>query len=84
MEEEEKDSNHHHEDPFTRMMFGSRGQMEDQQQQPSGKTPGTSIDLDELMTNLDTLIESAKNLKPVFQKALPTLEKIWNKWKEDD
>jgi hypothetical protein len=60
-------------DPFTRMMFGSRNEdKETMYHQPS-------LDFEELMVSIDTLIDSAKNLKPLFQKVLPVIEQLWKK-----
>lgn len=83
--EENKDNREQNDgDPFNLLMFGQKGQAAKPKQQMMDNSFGSSLDLDELMANIDTLIESAKNLKPVFQKALPKFERLWQKWKEDD
>jgi hypothetical protein len=77
MEEDESRETHNDEDPFTRMMFGSGNpgnrNTENDLLQPSG------LDFEELMVNIDALVESAKNLKPLFQKVFPVIEKLWKK-----
>jgi hypothetical protein len=76
MEEDEKRGNHSSEDPFTKMMFGSRGvdtNIDNQLEQNS------SIDYEELMDSIDQLVESAKSLKPYFQKLYPMIEQLWKK-----
>jgi len=76
-------SGREYEDPFNRLMFG-QSRLHKDQREKSPQSPGEpSLDFDELITNLDALIESTKNLKPVFKKLLPTFEKWWKKWKED-
>lgn len=37
------------------------------------------IDIDQLMMNIDTLVESVRNLKPLFQKVTPFVEQLWKK-----
>jgi hypothetical protein len=66
-------------DRFTRLMFGSGGGNEKKVTQPTTDPSQASIDFDELMVNIDSLVESAKNLKPLFQKVYPLVEQIWKK-----
>lgn len=84
MDENKNSREQNYVDPFNRLMFGENGQTEERNQHEADHSSNSSLDLDELMANIDTLIESAKNLKPVFQKALPKIERLWQKWKEDD
>ena len=73
MEEDKKRDSKVTEDPFSRMMFGSKSKVEEtQDQQPS-------LDFEELMVNIDSLIESAQNLKPLFHKVFPIIEQLWKK-----
>jgi hypothetical protein len=76
MEEDEKQGNHFSKDPFTRMMFGSRSVDTNIEKQPE---QNSSIDYEELMNSIDQLVESAKSLKPYFQKIYPMLEQLWKK-----
>ncbi len=73
MEEDKNRDSKAARDPFSRMMFGSKSKLEDNQdQQPS-------LDYEELMVNIDSLIESAQNLKPLFHKVFPIIEQLWKK-----
>ncbi|MBM4764241.1 hypothetical protein [Bacillus sp. B15-48] len=69
---EEEDNQH----PFDRMMFGSRTnppqsqKNQDDQKDDSSKN-SDSVNLEELLTQIDTLMESAKQLKPMFSKIRP-------------
>jgi hypothetical protein len=76
MEEDEKRENHFSEDPFTRMMFGSRAMNPNIENQPD---QSSSIDYEELMANIDSLVDSARSLKPFFQKFYPMIEHLWKK-----
>jgi hypothetical protein len=76
MEEDEKRGNQFSEDPFTRMMFGSRTMDANTENQPD---QNSAIDYDELMNSIDQLVESAKGLRPYFQKFYPMLEQLWKK-----
>lgn len=73
------------EDPFTALMFGhGRGRQgqgtvqhdplfQHRQYQPP------NIDYTEIMGHVDTLMESARGLKPLFQKIYPFVEQLWKK-----
>ncbi|MCQ6280970.1 hypothetical protein [Bacillus sp. EB600] len=73
MEEDKKSDGKVAEDPFSRMMFGSKSEVEENQVQQA------SLDYEELMVNIDSLIESAQNLKPLFHKVFPIIEQLWKK-----
>ncbi|XJZ28175.1 hypothetical protein ACF5W4_05085 [Bacillota bacterium Lsc_1132] len=63
------------EDHFSRFMFGrARRVPEEKIQQPS-------INYEELMSNIDTLMESARNLKPLFDKVYPKISQFFLKKK---
>lgn len=66
-------------DPFTALMFGSRATDRHGRQihQPAAQEQG--INYEELMLNIDKLMESAKGLKPLFQKIYPVIEQFWKK-----
>lgn len=64
------------EDYFSRFMFGGRRRSSEESiQQPSEP----SIDYDELMVNIDTLVESARNLKPLFKHVYPAVSQFLKK-----
>lgn len=74
MEDNENKENHSSEDPVDMMMFGSRSrEKENVIQQES------AIDFNELMVNIDKLVESTKNLKPLFHKFYPIIQQWWKK-----
>lgn len=76
MENEDNKSRHAAEDPFTTMMFGRRNSVntENENEQQS-----YTINYEELMVNIDKLVESAQNLKPLFHKVYPMIEQLWKK-----
>jgi hypothetical protein len=69
------------EDRFTSLMFGNRrdnkGQTSQQHSEPNQLSP--TIDYDELMTNIDTLLDSVRGLKPLFSKVYPYFQQLWKK-----
>jgi hypothetical protein len=77
-EEREKQTT---EDRFTSLMFGSRRDSDGQrsQQRPEPKQNQSAIDYEELMVNIDTLLDSARGLKPLFSKVYPFIEQLWKK-----
>jgi hypothetical protein len=74
MDDEKQRESQYTEDPFTRMMFGSKSNETEKEPQQS-----SSIDYEELMTNIDNLVESARSLKPFFHKIYPVIEQLWKK-----
>jgi len=69
------------EDRFTSLMFGSkRDDHGHKSQHLSEPQPNHStIDYEELMMNIDTLLDSVRGLKPLFSKVYPYIEQIWKK-----
>ncbi len=70
--EEDPVSTLQEEDYFTRFMFGRRKIPENSVQQPG-------IDYEELMNNIDTLVESTRQLKPLFQHVYPKVLQLFQK-----
>ncbi|MEH7117414.1 hypothetical protein V7128_08325 [Neobacillus vireti] len=70
------------EDRFTSLMFGSRQHNHSHKSQhrsePQQQNHAT-IDYEELMMNIDTLLDSVRGLKPLFSKVYPYIEQIWKK-----
>jgi hypothetical protein len=66
-------------DMFNQFMFGPGRKIESESLQPATNPDQHYIDYGELMVNIDTLMESVKNLKPLFEKAYPFIEQIWKK-----
>jgi hypothetical protein len=75
MEEEHRTP--HSEDRLTEFMFGSRSTSNDQPEKNS--EPQSYIDYEQMFVHIDDLMESARNLKPLFQKVFPFVEQIWKK-----
>lgn len=64
------------EDHFSRFMFGGRRQSSGESiQQPVEPL----IDYEELVVNIDTLVESARNLKPLFKRVYPAVSQFFFK-----
>jgi hypothetical protein len=87
-EQHDEDQNHEeihqeerrHEDRFTDFMFGQRrGHHQRIEPQQEINPNQNYIDYEQLMFHIDSLIESTKNLKPLFQKFQPYVEQIWKK-----
>ncbi|WP_413302057.1 hypothetical protein AA0X95_23080 [Bacillus sp. 1P10SD] len=78
--EERKHDERKESDRFTSLMFGPGRQQpsRDHQTQESPRQQST-IDYEELMNNIDTLMESMKGFKPLFQKVYPYIEQLWKK-----
>lgn len=86
--EEKKESHVEEHDPFTRFMFGDRSNGHSQHKEFQGRErPAakhdhqihdllSNIDIDELMKNIDTLMTSTSQFKPLLNKLAP----IINKW----
>lgn len=74
-----------HQDPFTALMFGTRRppppirDMQNNQPWRNQMTYQPAIDYEAIMVNIDTLIESVRGLKPLFQQIYPHIEKLWKK-----
>jgi hypothetical protein len=77
-EEREKQTT---EDRFTSLMFGPRRDSDGRRshQHPEPKQNQSAIDYEELMVNIDTLLDSARGLKPLFSKVYPFIEQLWKK-----
>jgi hypothetical protein len=79
MEEKQKLNEQTDGNRFNRLMFGSRRDHEKKDSQTAANQSQPSIDFEELIVNIDTLMESARNLKPLFQKAYPFVEQLLKK-----
>lgn len=75
MEEEQRTP--HSEDRLTQFMFGSRSTSNDQLERDSELQ--SNIDYEQMFVHIDDLMESARNLKPLFKKVFPFVEQIWKK-----
>jgi len=78
--EERKNEERKESDRFTSFMFGPgrhQPRQDHQTQEPSRQQ--STIDYEELMNNIDTLMESMKGFKPLFQKVYPYIEQLWKK-----
>ncbi|WP_079508085.1 hypothetical protein [Mesobacillus jeotgali] len=69
----------HDRDHFDRFMFGGTRNIEEQSEPPAEQPSPLSkylerIDLDEVMFHVDTLITSAKELKPLLGKVRPIFD----------
>lgn len=60
-------------DPFSAFMFGAPRKMIQQEQSQQ------SFNYGELMVNIDTLVESARNLKPLVQQVYPMFTQFMKK-----
>jgi len=68
------------EDRFNSLMFGPRSDNNGQRpQHHSAPKQDSSIDYEALMTNIDTLVDSVRGLKPLFNKVYPFIEQLWKK-----
>ncbi|MGG1396338.1 hypothetical protein ABE288_00335 [Bacillus salipaludis] len=60
-----------HGNMFDQFMFGPGQRKQEQLQSPETNYSQNYIDYGELIVHLDTLVDSARNLKPLFQKIYP-------------
>lgn len=65
------------EDRFSRFMFGRSREVGQSEHQSVESSPPPAIDYEKIMNDFDSLIESARNLKPLFQKVYPLVREIW-------
>jgi hypothetical protein len=77
MDEDKQNNEVLPEDRFARFMFGGKREHRSGQQTPTNNQ--SSIDYETLLENIDILMESAQNLKPVFKKVYPFIEQLWKK-----
>jgi hypothetical protein len=81
MEEQSKGNEHNNRshDRFSSLMFGPRKNVERMVKKEGTKPNESSIDFSGLIENYDKLMDSVQNLKPLFNKAYPIVEKLWKK-----
>lgn len=79
MEEKQNRNDLGREDRINNFMFGTRSGMDQGRHPEALETKQSTIDYEELMIHIDTLMESTKDLKPLFQKMYPLIGKIWPK-----
>lgn len=66
-------------DPFTAFMFGRRRGHPPREQYQEQAYNQSTINYEELMMHIDTLVASVQGLKPLFQQVYPFIEQIWKK-----
>ncbi len=73
------------EHPFDRLMFGSRQTSNHSTEKKAGSKVSeyenllNQINIEEIMTNIDSLVGSAKQLKPMFNKIRPIFNQFLKK-----
>ncbi|MFZ7944580.1 MULTISPECIES: hypothetical protein [Bacillaceae] len=81
--EEKEDLGELEQDRFTSFMFGHRREHNPHHQTNHHRQEHThnqsTINYEELMMNIDTLMESVRGLKPLFHKIYPFVEQLWKK-----
>jgi hypothetical protein len=77
MDEDKQNNEVLPEERFARFMFG--GKREHRSEQQTQTNNQSSIDYGTILENIDILMESAQNLKPVFNKVYPYIEQFWKK-----
>jgi hypothetical protein len=77
--EEDKRGKEHKDDPFNRLMFGPRREENRTLHQESPEREKSSHNFDGLLENFGSLMDSAQNLKPLFNKVYPLVERFLKK-----
>ncbi|MFJ5714949.1 hypothetical protein [Neobacillus sp. NPDC093127] len=77
--EEHKSEEKVEQDPFTAFMFGRRRGHPHREQYQEQAYNQSTINYEELMRHIDTLVVSFQGLKPLFQQVYPFIEQIWKK-----
>lgn len=72
--EERKDG-----DRFNRFMFGEGRVHQQETIKDSRKSNPSSPNIGVILENIDVLMESAQNLKPLINKVYPLVERFWKK-----
>ncbi len=80
MEEDKERYSENRDDRFARFLFGGpkRGQSRPVDPKPSSHDQST-LDFGALLENIDALMESAQNLKPIFKKTYPFIQQFFKK-----
>jgi hypothetical protein len=68
--------------PFDRLMFGSNSKtsrLTDDEKLDLDTESSNQVNLEELMVQIGTLMDSAKHLKPMFHKIRPLIEQFLKK-----
>ncbi|PLS02936.1 hypothetical protein [Neobacillus cucumis] len=69
------------EDRFNSLMFGpsrnNKGQRPHHGEE--SRQNQSTIDYEELMMNIDSLVDSVRGLKPLFNKVYPHIQQLWKK-----
>ncbi|MEH7335844.1 hypothetical protein V7161_24780 [Neobacillus drentensis] len=74
-----------HQDRFTSLMFGSRRPHHERtplfgnRHSQNSQQNHSDIDYEQLMLSIDAIWESVQDLKPIFQKFYPFIQKFWKK-----
>ena len=79
MENQKQNHQMEDDDRFARFMFGPRREMNRKVEPTSTETKQPSIDYSALMENIDILMRSTENLKPLVKKVYPFVEQLWKK-----
>ncbi|WP_342430253.1 hypothetical protein [Neobacillus sp. FSL H8-0543] len=81
MEEQPKGNEHINKshDRFSSLMFGPSKNVERMVNKEEARPNESSIDIAGLIENYDKLMNSIQNLKPIFNKAYPFVERFWKK-----
>jgi hypothetical protein len=77
--EEQNSNEFSREERLNNFMFGTRRDIDQSEHTEVSESNQSTIDYEQLMIHIDTLMESAKSLKPLFQKVYPFIGKIWQK-----
>lgn len=75
----EKENQRIHENHFDRFMFGPNRNRRQAVPHKAKRKSSISPDFAAIIENIDTLMDSAQNLKPLVKKVYPIVEQFWKK-----
>lgn len=66
-------------DRFTQLMFGTGASERKREEAPQSQGLTNNVNYEEIMKSIDLLMDSAKQLKPLFNNISPMITKFFNK-----
>lgn len=79
MEEKEQNMERNDDDRFNRFMFGPGRAHHRNTEKESKRSNPSSLDIGAILGDIDVLMKSAQNLKPLLNKVYPLVDRFWKK-----
>lgn len=79
MDEEVQNKERNDGDRFNRFMFGPGRIQHHETKKEKNQSSSSSPDIGAILENVDSLMKSAQNLKPLINKVYPLVERMWKR-----